>query len=99
MQLSPELASVVATVLTSPVASGLAKLAEKAPGPYEGKTKTGIVLALSLAAFLVRVGLAWATGDLASVDWQEGASLVVQAFLAAFTAAGAYAIARMKPKT
>jgi len=90
----------LAPLVIAPLASALATAAEKAPAiPYQGETRTGIVLALSVAALALRVALAWATGTLATVDWTEAARLLVEAGTAALVAAGGYALAHRKPVT
>ena len=52
----------------------------------------GIIAALTVAAFLCRVALAWASGTLAAIDWQGEVQLVGEAIAAAFMAAGGYAL-------
>lgn len=83
-----------APVLIAPLAGGAAKVAEKLPViPYVGGSKLGIIAALTVAAFVARVALAWATGTLAGINWEGELRLVVDAVAAALLAAGGYAIA------
>jgi hypothetical protein len=85
----------LAPLLIAPLAAALAKAAERAPGvPYEGRSKAGIVAALTLAAIACRWALAWATGTLPGVDWAADLRLLLDALMAAGLAAGGYSLAR-----
>lgn len=93
--MTPDTVTAIALLGVPWLAAALAKLAEKAPGvPYEGKSKAGIIAALTVAAIACRWGLAWATGTLPGIDWQADARLLVEALAGALAAAGGYAIAR-----
>ena len=93
------LAMQAAPLMIAPLASWLVTVAEKAPPiPYEGKTRTGIMTALAVAAFALNAALAWSSGNLDTVDWTHGAKLIVDSLTSAGVAAGGYAILWMGPR-
>lgn len=85
---------IAAPVWIAPAVSAAVAALKASPFPYQGATKAGIVAALAVAALVLRLGLAWATGDLASLDVTHEAQLVIDAIAAAGVAAGVHAIAR-----
>ena len=78
-------------LLAGPIVSLAVSALEKAPVPFEGKTKAGIVAALLGASAAIRVATAWASGDLTKLD-PEDVKIVVGVVVDALVAAGGYAL-------
>jgi len=86
-----DILSVVQPLVAGPIVSLVVSALEKAPVPFEGKTKGSIVAALIGASAALRVATAWASGDLAKID-VEDVKLVVGLVVDALVAAGGYAL-------
>lgn len=80
-------------LLAGPIVSLAVSALEKAPVPFEGKTKAGIVAALLAASAALRVATAWASGDLSKLD-PEDVKIVAGIMVDALVAAGGYALMR-----
>jgi hypothetical protein len=96
------LALIVATcpLWTAPLVSVAVSTLKASPFPYQGATKAGIVAALTVVAFVLRLATAWASGDLAALDVATETRIIVEALTAAGLAAGAHSIANdEKPLT
>ena len=84
-----------APALIAPLASGLVWLAAKLPKfPFEGKSKAGILAALSVVAVLAEVGLVWAHGDLSKLDAQRLAKMLADAVAVVGVAYGGHTAIR-----
>ena len=78
-------------LLAGPIVSLAVSALEKAPVPFEGKTKAGIVTALLGASAALRLATAWASGDLTKLD-PEDVKIVAGIVVDALVAAGGYAL-------
>lgn len=78
-------------LLAGPIVSLVVSALEKAPVPFEGKTKTSIVGALLGASAALRVATAWASGDLSKLD-SEDVKILAGIIVDALVAAGGYAL-------
>lgn len=78
-------------LLAGPIVSLAVSALEKAPVPFEGKTKAGIVTALLGASAALRLATAWASGDLTKLD-PEDVKIVAGIAVDALVAAGGYAL-------
>jgi hypothetical protein len=83
--------SLLQPLVAGPIVSLVVSSVEKAPVPFEGKTKAGIVAALLAASAGLRVAVAWASGDLTKLD-PEDVKIVVGVLVDALVAAGGYAL-------
>lgn len=85
-------------LVIGPLAAFLTELAKKAPIPFEGKTATGIIVALgalsSLLTLAAEIAIAYYSGTLASYDWNHAGQVLVQVVTAILTAAGTYGLAK-----
>lgn len=84
-------------LVIGPVVAGLTEMAKRAPAvPFEGKTTTGLIVALgALSTFLVvaiEVAIAYLSGNLAAYDWNRAINLLVPAVTSILTAAGAFGL-------
>lgn len=82
-------------LIAGPLVSLAVTALEKAPVPFEGNTKAGIVAALLAASAGLRIATAWATGDLARIDIED-VKLLVGVVTDALVAAGGYALVTSK---
>lgn len=90
-----ELVQHVFPLVMGPAVAGLVEVAKRVPViPFEGKGRLGIVAALVVVSLIVRAALAWATGHLATFDWETEIRLAADAVMAAFVAAGGYSLLR-----
>ena len=78
-------------LLAGPIVSLAVSALEKAPVPFEGKTKASIVGALLGASAALRVATAWASGDLSKLD-PEDVKILAGIVVDALVAAGGYAL-------
>lgn len=82
-------------LVLGPVVAGLVETAKRVPViPFEGRTRAAIVSALVLVSLVLRVALAWATGQLATFAWDAELRLALEAIIAALVAAGGYSLLR-----
>lgn len=88
-----DLTTVVQPLLAGPIVSLAVSALERAPVPFEGKTKAGIITALLGASAALRIATAWVSGDLAHID-VEDVKLIVGLFVDALVAAGGYALVK-----
>jgi len=90
------LATTLLPAVIGPVASVVAKQAEKMPlVPYEGNTIGSIVLAVFLAALGLAVEAAGATGRL-NGDWESMLRVLVDAIVATLAGCGAYSLTQAR---
>lgn len=90
-----ELVQAAFPLLMGPLVAGLVETAKRVPViPFEGRHRLAIVAALVVVSLLVRVALAWATSDLASINWEAELRVVFDAVTAALVAAGGYSLLR-----
>lgn len=92
-RLDMDILSVIHPLIAGPIVSVAVTALERAPVPFEGKTKAGIVAALLGASAALRIATAWASGDLAQVN-VEDVKLVVGMVIDALVAAGGYALVK-----
>lgn len=83
--------SLLQPLVAGPIVSLVVSAVEKAPVPFEGKTKAGIVAALLAASAGLRIAVAWVSGDLTKLD-PEDVKIVVGVLVDALVAAGGYAL-------
>lgn len=82
-------------LVMGPVVAGLVETAKRVPViPFEGRGRAGIIAALVVVSLVVRVGLAWATGHLATFDWTTELRIAADAVMAALVAAGGYSLVK-----
>ena len=100
---TPQILTLIATTCplwTAPLVSVIVSALKASPFPYQGATKAGILAALTVVAFVLRVLTAWASGDIASLDVATETRIITEALAAAGIAAGGHAIAHdEKPLT
>lgn len=90
--LAPLLAPIVPLAI-APVASIITEAARRVPAvPFDAASKAGILAALLAISLVVRVAIAWVTGTLEAINWAGELRVLVDAFTAALTAAGGYAL-------
>lgn len=93
-----DLATVIQPLVAGPIVSLVVSALEKAPVPFEGKTKAGIVAALLGASAALRVMIAYLNGDLSQIN-HEDVKIVVGVIIDALVAAGGYALVMAKKPT
>lgn len=82
-------------LLMGPLVAGLVETAKRVPVvPFDGGSRAAIVAALVLVSLLVRVALAWVTGDLGAFAWETELRIAFDAIMAALVAAGGYSLVK-----
>lgn len=82
-------------LLMGPLVAGLVETAKRVPVvPFDGGSRAAIVAALVLVSLLVRVALAWVTGDLGAFAWEAEIRIAFDAIMAALVAAGGYSLVK-----
>lgn len=82
-------------LLMGPLVAGLVETAKRVPVvPFDGGSRAAIVAALVLVSLLVRVALAWVTGDLGVFAWEAELRIAFDAIMAALVAAGGYSLVK-----
>jgi glutamine synthetase adenylyltransferase len=88
----PALAPLLPLVI-APAAATITEAAKRVPAvPFDGRTKATILAALLAVSLLLRVAIAWVTGTLDHISWADELRVLVDAIIAALTAAGGYAL-------
>lgn len=80
-------------LVMGPLVAALVETGKRVPViPFDGKSRAAIVAALVVVSLLVRVALAWATGQLEAFAWDAEIRIAFDAVMAAMVAAGGYSL-------